>query len=88
MCAIMLTQFCICEPHRVLSQHLQTEAEATSQGCPEKAMKANPAKFQCLLSKCDNQATILIRGQKIEYSKSITDRDICIADNLNILSKW
>ena len=48
-------------------------------------MEANPTKFQGLLLKGNKQASefsVSIRGQDIEFSKSITALGICIDENL------
>ena len=51
----------------------------------DNAMEANPAKFQGLLLKGNKQASdfrVIIQGQQIEFSKSITTLGICIDENL------
>ena len=68
-----------------LSRQLQTEAEVTVQWFFDNAMEANPTKFQGLLLKGNKQASefsVSIRGQDIEFSKSITALGICIDENL------
>ena len=68
-----------------LSRQLQTEAEVTVQWFFDNAMEANPIKFQGLLLKGNQQASefsVSIRGQHIEFSKSITALGICIDENL------
>ena len=57
-----------------LNRQLQTEAEVTVQWFFDNAMEANPTKFQGLLLKGNKQASefsVSIRGQDIEFSKSI-----------------
>ena len=68
-----------------LSRQLQTEAEVTVQWFFDNALEANPTKFQGLLLKGNKQASefsVSIRGQDIEFSKSITALGICIDENL------
>ena len=70
-----------------LTRQLQTEAEVTIQWFADNAMGANPAKFQGLLLKGNKQASdfrVIIQGQQIEFSKSITitTLGICIDENL------
>ena len=68
-----------------LTRQLQTEAEVTIQWFADNAMEANPAKFQGLLLKGNKQASdfrVIIQGQQIEFSKSITTLGICIDENL------
>ena len=69
----------------ILTRQLQTEAEVTIQWFADNAMEANPAKFQGLLLKGNKQASdfrVIIQGQQIEFSKSITTLGICIDENL------
>ena len=70
----------------VLSRQLQAEAEVTVQlWFSDNAMKANPAKFQGSLLKGNKEAgdfRVMIQGQEIEFSKSITALGICIDENL------
>ena len=69
----------------ILTRQLQTEAEVTIQWFADNAMEANPAKFQGLLLKGNKQASdfrLIIQGQQIEFSKSITTLGICIDENL------
>ena len=69
----------------ILTRQLQTEAEVTIQWFADNAMEANPAKFQGLLLKGNKQASdfrVIIQGQRIEFSKSITTLGICIDENL------
>ena len=68
-----------------LSRQLQTEAEVTMQWFSDNAMEANSAKLQGLLLKGNKQASdfrVIIQGQQIEFSKSITTVGICIDENL------
>ena len=68
-----------------LTRQLQTEAEVTILWFSDNAMEANPAKFQGLLLKGNKQANdlrVIIQGQQIEFSKSITTLGICIDENL------
>ena len=67
------------------SRQLQTEADVRVQWFFDNAMEANPTKFQGLLLKGNKQASefsVSIRGQDIEFSKSITALGICIDENL------
>ena len=60
---------------------LQAEAEVTVQWFFENAMQANPAKFQDILLKENKDGSdfkVSIRGQDIDFSKSITALGICI----------
>ena len=69
----------------ILSRQLQAEAEATVHWFSHNAMEANPAKFQGLLLKGNKEAgdfRVMIQGQEIEFSKSITVLGICIDENL------
>ena len=68
-----------------LSRQFPTEAEVTVQWFFDNAMEANPTKFQGLLLKGKKQASefsVSIRGQYIEFSKSITALGICIDKNI------
>ena len=68
-----------------LTPQLQKEAEVTIQWVSDNTMEANPAKFYGLLLKGNKQATdfrVIIQGQQIEFSKSITTLGICIDENL------
>ena len=69
----------------ILSRQSQAEAEVTVQWFCDNAMKANHAKFQGLLLKGSKEAgdfRVMIQGQEIEFSKSITALGICIDENL------
>ena len=73
------------EELNVVSRLLQAEAEVTVQWFSENAMQANPAKFQCILLKGNKDGSdfkVSIRGQYVDFSKSITALGICIDENL------
>ena len=73
------------EELNVVSRLLQAEAEVTVQWFSENAMQANPAKFQGILFKGNKDGSdfkVSIRGQDIDFSKSITALGICIDENL------
>ena len=64
---------------------LQAEAEVTVQWFSENAMQANPTKFQGILLKGNKDGSdfkVSIKGQDIDFSKSITALGICIDENL------
>ena len=68
-----------------VSRLLQAEAEVTVQWFSENAMQANPAKFRGILFKGNKDGSdfkVSIRGQDIDFSKSITALRICIDENL------
>ena len=73
------------EELNVVSRMLQAEAEVTVQWFSENAMQANPAKFRGILFKGNKDGSdfkVSIRGQDIDFSKSITALGICIDENL------
>ena len=73
------------EELNVVSRLLQAEAEVTVQWFSENVMQANPAKFQCILLKGNKDGSdfkVSIRGQDVDFSRSITALGICIDENL------
>ena len=69
----------------VVSHLLQAEAEATVQWFSENSMQANPAKFQGILLKGNKYVSdfkVSIRGQDVDFSKSISALGVCIDENL------
>ena len=73
------------EELNVVSRLLQAEAEVTVQWFSENAMQTNPAKFQDILLKGNKDGSdfkVSIRGQDINFFKSVTALGICIDENL------
>ena len=73
------------EELNVVCRLLQAEAEVIVQWFSENAMQANPAKFPGILLKGNKERSdfkVSIRGQDIDFSKSITALGICIDENL------
>ena len=69
----------------VVSRLRQAEDEVTVQWFSENAMQANPAKFQGILLKGNKDGSdfkVCIRGQDIDFSRSITALRIYIDENL------
>ena len=69
----------------ILSRQLQAEAEVTVQWFSDNAMEANPAKSEGLLLNGNKEAgnfRVMIQGQEIEFSKSITALGISIDEIL------
>ena len=73
------------EELNVVSRLLQADAEVTVKWFSENSMQENPLKFQGILLKGNKDCSdfkVSIRGQDINFFKSITALGICIDENL------